>query len=181
MFLLRSPLYSGLETLGKGLPQPHRFVVDYRGLNTVTAGDGYPISSVSNVLDALSGSKKFAKAKLLMISLCILMFPWMTQIICVFLYLMILSCNVIPCMHIMIAWFVCTAVVMQPTAVYHMIFTGGTYINMSETGFAAALSVFVFKSLWPSHGPMQVRLYQYPFHTVGVDYVGELPIPPQVR
>ena len=48
----------------KGLPQPPRFAVDYRGLNTVTAGDGYPISSVSNVLDALSGGKKFVKLDL---------------------------------------------------------------------------------------------------------------------
>ena len=32
-----------------------------------------------------------------------------------------------------------------------------------------------FKSLQPSHGPMQLRLYQHPFHTFGVDYVGELP------
>ena len=31
-----------------------------------------------------------------------------------------------------------------------------------------------FKSVKPAHGPMQVRLYQYPFHTLGVDYVGEL-------
>ena len=34
----------------KGLLQPPRFVVDYRGLNTVTAGDGCPISSVSLTL-----------------------------------------------------------------------------------------------------------------------------------
>ena len=47
----------------KGLPQPSRFVVDYSGLNTVTAGDGYPIPSVS-VLDALSGGKKIAKLDL---------------------------------------------------------------------------------------------------------------------
>ena len=45
------------KPLEKGLPQPPRFVVDYRGLNTVIAGDGYPIPSVSNVLDALSGGK----------------------------------------------------------------------------------------------------------------------------
>ena len=49
------------KPLAKGLPQPPRFVVDYRGLNTVTSGDGYPIPSVSNVLDALSGGKTFAK------------------------------------------------------------------------------------------------------------------------
>ena len=48
----------------KGLPQPPRSVVDYRGLNTVTAGDVYPIPSVSNVLDALSGGKKIAKLDL---------------------------------------------------------------------------------------------------------------------
>ena len=35
-----------------------------------------------------------------------------------------------------------------------------------------------FKSLQPAHGPMQVKLYQHPFHTLGVDYVGELPISP---
>ena len=52
------------KPLEKGLPQPPRFVVDYRGLNTVTAGDGYPIPSVSNVLDAPSGGNKFAKLDL---------------------------------------------------------------------------------------------------------------------
>ena len=41
----------------KGIPQPPRFVVDYRGLNAVTSGDRYPIPSVSNILDALSGGK----------------------------------------------------------------------------------------------------------------------------
>ena len=35
-----------------------------------------------------------------------------------------------------------------------------------------------FKSLQPSHGPMQLRLYQNPFHTLGVDYDGELPPSP---
>ena len=39
-------------------------MVDYRGLNTVTSGDGYPIPSVSNVLDVLSGGKTFAKLDL---------------------------------------------------------------------------------------------------------------------
>ena len=36
----------------------------------------------------------------------------------------------------------------------------------------------LFKSLQPSYGPMHVRLYQHPFHTLGVDYVGELPVSP---
>ena len=35
-----------------------------------------------------------------------------------------------------------------------------------------------FKSVKPAHQPMQVRLYQYLFHTLGVDYVGELPESP---
>ena len=48
----------------KGIPQPPWFVVDYRGLNAVTSGDGYPIPSVSNILDALSGGKLFAKLDL---------------------------------------------------------------------------------------------------------------------
>ena len=45
------------KPLEKGTPQPPRFLVDYRGLNLVTSGDGYPIPSVSNILDALSGEK----------------------------------------------------------------------------------------------------------------------------
>ena len=35
-----------------------------------------------------------------------------------------------------------------------------------------------FKSLQPYHGPMQLRCYKHPFHTLGVDYVGELPPSP---
>ena len=52
------------KPLEKGIPQPPRFVVDYRGLNAITSGDGYPIPSVSNILDALSGGKLFAKLDL---------------------------------------------------------------------------------------------------------------------
>ena len=52
------------KPLEKGLPQPPRFVVDYRGLNTVTSGDGYPIPSVYSILDALSAGKMFAKLDL---------------------------------------------------------------------------------------------------------------------
>ena len=35
-----------------------------------------------------------------------------------------------------------------------------------------------FKSLQPVHGLMQIRLYQHPFHTLDVDYVGELAVSP---
>ena len=35
-----------------------------------------------------------------------------------------------------------------------------------------------FKFLQPANGPMQIRLYQHPFHTLGVDYVGELAVSP---
>ena len=60
----RAPCSLVCKPLEKGLPQPPGYVVDYRGLNTVTPGDGYPIPSVSNVLDALSGGKTFAKLDL---------------------------------------------------------------------------------------------------------------------
>ena len=52
------------RTPEKGVPQPPHFVVDYRGVNKVTVGDGYPIPSVSNILDALSGGKLFGKLDL---------------------------------------------------------------------------------------------------------------------
>ncbi|XP_068756924.1 uncharacterized protein [Montipora capricornis] len=48
----------------KGQLQPPRFVVDYRRLNSVTQGDGYPIPSISSVLDALGQGKVFAKCDL---------------------------------------------------------------------------------------------------------------------
>ena len=35
-----------------------------------------------------------------------------------------------------------------------------------------------FKSTHPKHSPMHIRLYNYPFHTIGIDYVGELPVSP---
>ena len=50
-----SPCISVRKPLEKDQPQPPRFVVDYRRLNRLTLGDGYPIPSVSNTLDALSG------------------------------------------------------------------------------------------------------------------------------
>ena len=49
---------------------------------------------------------------------------------------------------------------------------------MYETGFAAASIAFGLKLQFNSMVPMQVRLYQHPFHTLGVDYVGELPLSP---
>ena len=48
----------------KGQLQPPRFVVDYRRLNSATQGDGYPIPSISSVLDAVSQGKVFAKCDL---------------------------------------------------------------------------------------------------------------------
>ena len=57
-------LHHSAETTGKRVTQPPRFVVDYRGLSTVTSGDGYPISSVHNILDALSAGKMLAKLDL---------------------------------------------------------------------------------------------------------------------
>ena len=61
---MRAPCILVQKPLEKGLPQPRRFVVDYRGFNTVTSGDGYPIPSVHNILHALSAGKMFAKLDL---------------------------------------------------------------------------------------------------------------------
>ena len=33
-----------------------------------------------------------------------------------------------------------------------------------------------FKTVAPAYGPTQLRVYQSPFYTLGVDYVGELPV-----
>ena len=35
-----------------------------------------------------------------------------------------------------------------------------------------------FKTIDQHHGPMQVRLYEHPFHTLRIDYVGELSVSP---
>ena len=59
-----SPCSLVRKPLEKGKPQPPRFVVDYWHLNSITQGDGYPIPSVSNISDALSGGKLFAKLEL---------------------------------------------------------------------------------------------------------------------
>ena len=52
------------KPLEKGKSKPPCFVVDYRALNQVTKGDGYPIPSVSKILDTLGGGKIFAKLDL---------------------------------------------------------------------------------------------------------------------
>ena len=48
----------------KGVSQTPRFVVDYRNLNSATVGDGYPIPSVDNILDAICNGKYFGKLDL---------------------------------------------------------------------------------------------------------------------
>ena len=52
------------KPLENGLPQPPRFLVDYRGLNSLTRGDGYPIQSIASVLDSISLGKVFAHCDL---------------------------------------------------------------------------------------------------------------------
>lgn len=47
-----------------GKPQPPRFVVDYRALNSVTKSDGFPLPHVTDILDWLGGGKLFAKLDL---------------------------------------------------------------------------------------------------------------------
>ena len=47
-----------------GKPIPPRFVVDYRQLNSVTLTDGYPVPSVSYILDAISEGKFYSRLNL---------------------------------------------------------------------------------------------------------------------
>ena len=53
--------------------------------------------------------------------------------------------------------------------------------NMSKhvrNGIRRCPDCIKFKTLNQPHGPMQIRLFEHPFHTLGVDYVGELPTAP---
>lgn len=52
------------KPLENGLPQSPRFVVYYRGLNSVTRGDGYPIPSIASVLDSISLGNVFGHCDL---------------------------------------------------------------------------------------------------------------------
>ena len=223
------------KPLEKGLPQPPRFVVDYRGLNTVTAGDGYPIPSVSNVLDALSGGKKFAKLDLASGYWQVLVNPahmhktafathlglyeflrmpyglktvhlaksdqtWVksTAPRCKIIDDLILYSDVLMDDPSHLRIFVPSDIELQRHLLqaYHDSPIGmhrgrdATYNSLSHDFYWRHMHKHVrnwvrrcpqcirFKSLKPSHGPMQLRLYQYPFHTLGVDYVGELPASP---
>ena len=68
---------------------------------------------------------------------------------------------------------------MRHTMLYLRISIGEICLSMFATGFViVSISSQRFKSLQPAHGPMQIRLYQHPFHALGVDYVGELPVLP---
>ena len=42
------------KLLENGIQQPPHFIVDYRGLNSVTRGDGYPIPSIASIVDSIS-------------------------------------------------------------------------------------------------------------------------------
>ena len=62
-----------------------------------------------------------------------------------------------------------------------------TYLSLSQDFYWRNLAKHVcnwvrrcpqcisFTSTQPAHGPMHVRVYQHLFHTLGVDYVGEVP------
>ena len=45
------------KPLENGIQQPPRFIVDYRGLNSVTTGGGYPIPSITSISDSISMGK----------------------------------------------------------------------------------------------------------------------------
>ena len=68
--------------------------------------------------------------------------------------------------------------VMPHITLYLRIFIGATCTNMSRIGFEDAPQRIRFKTIPPAHGHMQLRLYQHPFHTLGIDFVGELPQSP---
>ena len=46
------------------IPQPSRFVVDYRALNSVNKSDGFRLPQVIDILDWPGGGKAFAKLDL---------------------------------------------------------------------------------------------------------------------
>ena len=77
--------------------------------------------------------------------------------------------------HVIVQW-ACTEVVMLPTMPYPETFTGINCQSMLATGFIVVSIVFVSNLSSLHMGPMQVRPYQHPLHTLGVDYVGELPV-----
>ena len=53
-----------LRPLENEIQQPTRVVVDYRGLNGITKGDGYPIPSIASILDSISMGKVFGQCDL---------------------------------------------------------------------------------------------------------------------
>ena len=65
-----------------------------------------------------------------------------------------------------------------------------TYISLSNDFYWRNMSKHVrnwirrcpdcirFTPVEQNHGTMQVRLYEHPFHTLGLDFVGELPVSP---
>ena len=59
-----SPCILVLKPPEKGQLQPPRYAVDYRRLTSVTQGHGYPIASISSVMDAVSQGKVYAKCEL---------------------------------------------------------------------------------------------------------------------
>ena len=61
---------------------------------------------------------------------------------------------------------------------YRVSIFGNQWVNMYEIWVRRYKHCIRFKSTQPKHGPMHIRLYNYPFHTIGIDYVGELPVSP---
>ena len=59
-----SPCILVRKPLENGKPQPPRFVVDYRKVNSLILSDGYPIPSVNNILDNLSFGRYYSKLDL---------------------------------------------------------------------------------------------------------------------
>ena len=66
-------------------------------------------------------------------------------------------------------------------ATYHCLSRDFYWRNMSKhvhNWIRRCHHCIAFKTLNQAHGPMQIRIFEHPFHTLGVDYVGELPPSP---
>ena len=102
----------------------------------------------------------------------------MMNILHIFVYLfqVIPTYNVICLKCTIIHLLVCIEVVILLMHVCLEISTGEIWQSMDS--IHRCVDCNRFKSLGQSHGPMQVRICEHPFHTLGIDFVGELPCSP---
>ena len=62
---------------------------------------------------------------------------------------------------------------------FRMTSIGGTWLSMAKhVRIRQCPACIKFTSTDPKHGPMQIRIYDCPFNTIGIDYAGQLPTTP---